>query len=204
MELARSTVARLALAGMVVAVAVTGCANTPAPGPSPSPSFPTPASSPSATSTPSPAQPTDYSALLISLSDIGPGFTTLQPPVLNPNGSTGVAQLFTSVDGSRRLADTILIADSPTRAAAVLDRIKDHSAAQVTGALQPADVGVNGSTVSGIAPDHSQAVTMVLFTEGRTVVNLTFESAPDDPVESDYVLDVARKQDATIQSGFPS
>jgi hypothetical protein len=43
-----------------------------------------------------------------------------------------------------------------------------------------------------------------MFTEGKAFAVLEFESPPNDPVPSDVVLDLGRKQDAAIKSGLPA
>ena len=42
-----------------------------------------------------------------------------------------------------------------------------------------------------------------MFTEGKAFVSIDFESPANDPVPQDFVLDVARKQDAAIKAGLP-
>src|SRR5271156_260074 len=163
MELARKTFVVWAVATIGVGAAATGC-GTDKKSSSPSSSA---ASSSAASST---AQPSDYSALLIKPTDIGGDLTAPQPPVLNPNGAAGVAQLFANADNSRRIGDTILIVADPATAAAGLDHTKRNYTSKVSGTWQPAledgDVGSNGSMISGTSPDNSQAVTVLLFTEG--------------------------------------
>jgi len=176
MELARKTFVVWAVATIGVGAAATGC-GTDKKSSSPSSSA---ASSSAASST---AQPSDYSALLIKPTDIGGDLTAPQPPVLNPNGAAGVAQLFANADNSRRIGDTILIVADPATAAAGLDNTKSNYTSKVSGTWQPADVGSNGSMISGTSPDNSQAVTVLLFTEGKALVNLEFDSAPNDPID---------------------
>ncbi len=45
---------------------------------------------------------------------------------------------------------------------------------------------------------------MLLFTEGKALVNLEFDSAPSDPIDTDIAKDIGRKQDAAIKKGLPS
>jgi serine/threonine protein kinase len=80
----------------------------------------------SAVTSPSRALPTDYSPLLIKPSDIGGDLNAPQPPVLNPNGAPGVAQLFATADNSRRIGDTILIVADPATAAAGVENTKTN------------------------------------------------------------------------------
>ena len=200
MELARMTVARWAAGTIVVVIAITGCANNK----TASPPSPGAAASPTGSVThPSPAPLADYSALLIKASDIGGDLTTPQPPVLNPNNAPGVAQLFATADNSRRIGDTILIAADPATAAAGLENTKTNYAGKVSGTWQPVDVGSNGAMISGNSPDNPQAVTVLLFTEGKALVSLEFDSAPNDPIDPGVAADIGRKQAAAIKNGLP-
>jgi hypothetical protein len=204
MELARVTVAGWAVATLVVGAAITGCGNgNKVSSPSSSGASSSSAGS-SAAASPSAGQPADYSALLIKASDIGGDLTTPQPPVLNPNGAPGVAQLFANADNTRRIGDTILVVADAATAAAGVTNTKGNYGSKVTGTWQPADVGSNGAIISGTSPDNSQAVTVLLFTEGKALVNLEFDSAPNDPIDLDVAKDIGRKQDAAIKSGLPN
>jgi hypothetical protein len=207
MELARITVAGWAVATVVVGAATTGCGNdhnTSSPSTSAtSTSAASSSTGSSAVTSPSPGQPSDYSNLLIKPSDIGADFTTPQPPVLNPNNAAGVAQLFANADNSRRIGDTILIVADPTVAAAGIENTKANYAGKVSGTWQPVDVGSNGAMISGNAPGNSQAITVLLFNEGKALVNLEFDSSPNDPIDPGVATDIGRKQDAAIKSGLP-
>jgi len=57
--------------------------------------------------------------------------------------------------------------------------------------------------LSGTSADKSMAVTVVLFTEGKALVNLEFDGAPNDPIDAGVAADIARKQDAAIKNGLP-
>jgi hypothetical protein len=207
MEAARMAGTGWAVATILVGAAVAGCGNqhtAPAPPSSTSPEASAPSTSESGTVTnPAQAQPTDYSVLLIKASDIGPDITTPQPPVLNPNNAAGVAQLFTNPDNSRRIGDTILIVADPAAAAAGVDNTKNNYAGRVSGTWQPVDVGSNGVMISGTSPDNAQAVTVLLFTEGKALVNMEFDSLPDQPMDPGAVTDIGRKQDAAIKDNMP-
>ncbi|HET7073488.1 MAG TPA: hypothetical protein VFI55_05320 [Mycobacterium sp.] len=204
MELARITVAGWAVATAVIATATAGCGNDHNASSPSSSSSATSSTSSSTVTSPAPGQPSDYSSLLIKASDIGGDLTTPQPPVLNPNNAAGVAQLFANADNSRRIGDTILIVADPAAAVAGLENTKTNYAGRVTGTWQPVNVGSNGAMISGTSPDNSQAVTVLLFTEGKALVNLEFDSAPNDPIDAAVATDVGRKQDAAIKSGLPS
>jgi hypothetical protein len=200
MEVARVTIAGWAVATLVVGTAISGCGNDKK---ASSPSSSGAAGSSSAASS-SAAQPTDYTNLLIKAGDIGGDLTAPQPPVVNPGGQTGVAQLFANADNSRQIGDTILIAADAATAAAGLQNTKGNYASKVSGAWQPADVGSNGSIISGTSADNSKAITVLLFTEGKALVNMEFDSAPNDPIDLDVAKDIGRKQDAAIKSGLPN
>jgi hypothetical protein len=207
-ELAQIAVAGWAVATIVVGTAITGCGNhnkTSSPSASATSSSGAASSTGSSTVTgPSPGKPTDYSALLIKPRDIDGDFIAPQPPVLNPNNAPGVAELFANADNSRRIWDTISIVADPAAAAAELDNTKTGYAGKVSGTWQPVDVGSNGAMISGTSPDNSQAVTVLLFTEGKALVNLEFDSAPNDPIDPGVATDIGRKQDAAIKGGLPS
>jgi hypothetical protein len=47
-------------------------------------------------------------------------------------------------------------------------------------------------------------VTVLLFTEGKAFTNLEFDSAPNDPVPTQFVTDVGQKQDTAIKNGLHS
>jgi hypothetical protein len=204
MKLARITVAGWAVAA-VAGAATTGCGDYHHS--SPSPTLPTGATSTTgsgAVTSPSPGQQTDYSNLLIKAGDIGGDFTTPQPPVLNPNNAAGVAQLFANADNSRRIGATILIVADPKVAAAGIENTKANYAGKVSGTWQPVDIGTNGAMISGSAPGNSQAITVVLFNEGKALVNLEFDSAPNDPIDPGVAIDIARKQDAAVKGALPA
>lgn len=208
MKFARITGAGCVVVAVAVGAATTGCGGNHEDRETSSPSGTSPGAAASSTGSspvtgPSPGHPTDYSSLLIKPSDIGGDFTTPQPPVLNPNNAAGVAQLFVNPDNSRRIGDTILIAADPATAAAGIDNTKTNYGGKVSGTWQSVDVGSNGAMISGNSPDNSQAVTVLLFTEGKALVNLEFQGAPDDPIDPGVATDIGRKQDAAIKNGLP-
>jgi len=100
-------------------------------------------------------------------------------------------------------ATPYLIVADPAAAAAGLENTKGNYAGKVSGTWQPVDVGSNGTMISGTAPDNSQAVTVLLFTEGKALVNLEFDSAANDPIDPGVATDIGRKQDVAIKNGLP-
>ncbi|KAA0082070.1 hypothetical protein CIW52_18600 [Mycolicibacterium sp. P9-64] len=153
------------------------------------------------------AASTDYAKLLIAASDIvAPGDTfTAQEPTMNPNGAPGVATVFSNGGDTREIGDTILVLPDAAGAATAL---KGATAALGTsvvgGAPAPASVGSDSVMVSGASPDGAKAVTVLLFTQGPAFVTLEFDSAAEDPVPPEFVLDVADKQDQKVTAGLGS
>jgi hypothetical protein len=124
--------------------------------------------------------------------------------VLNPTNTAGVAQLFANSDNRRRIGDTILIVASPAIAAVAAANTRANYGGKVIGSWQPIDVGSNGAMLSGTSPDKSRAVTVLLFTEGRALVNLEFDSAPDDPIDNAVATEIGRKQADAIKAALPN
>jgi hypothetical protein len=140
---------------------------------------------------------------LISASDIGAD-TTLGPPEQNPGGVAGVAVTFANTSKTHTISDLLVVF---TDAASAAQGAKDRPSSlgkYVTGTAQPFEVGTNGITVVGPSPDNTKAVTYVVFSEGKVVVDLEFDSGPNDAAPQDFVLDVAKKQDDAVKSRGPS
>ena len=204
MKIPMIALASLAATSMVVGVSVVGCASNKSSTTSSSGSA-TSAGSSTVASSSSSAAPADYTALLIRASDITlPGDTfTAQPPIQNPNGQPGVAQMFSNQNDTRHVGVTILIQPDADQAVSELDQEKAALCDMVKGGTPaPAAVGAGGTMVSGTAPDGSKAVTVLLFTEGKAFANLEFDSPPNDPVPPQFVTDVGNKQDAAIKNGL--
>ena len=45
-------------------------------------------------------------------------------------------------------------------------------------------------------------MTVLLFTEGKALVDLEFDSAPTDPIDPGIAAEVGRKQDIAIKNGL--
>ena len=205
MKIAMIALAGLAATSMVVGVSVAGCAGNKSSTTSSSGSATSSGSS--ATSSSSSAAAADYTALLIKASDITlPGDTfTGQPPIQNPNGQPGIAQIFSNQNDTRHVGDTILILPDPDQAVSELDEEKAALGDMVKGGTPaPAAVGTGGTIVSGTSPEGSKAVTVLLFTEGKAFTNLEFDSPSNDPVPPQFVTDVGQKQDTAIKNGLHS
>jgi hypothetical protein len=187
-----AAVAVRAVTAALVGVSVAGCAAsaTSAPPPAPTP----------ATTT----AHIDYANLLIRPTDInlpGDSFSTPAKPYYAVNG---VGMEFVNQDETRKINDTIwVLPDASGSQEKVNGALATVDHIVVGGAPQPVDVGSFGTLVSGTSPDGSTAQTVLVFAEGKAVVELQFESAKNDPVPTEFVMDVGRKQDSAIKSGLP-
>jgi hypothetical protein len=210
----RVVVVPLAVAGLALGLAVAGCSKGDEKSSSSSSSA-TSSAATSAASSESSAAPTmaaaagDYSSLLIKPESLpaGAGAFIGDPPVQNPNGVPGVAQLLHNADNTAMIGDTVLITDSPDKAAAALENSTKNLASEVTGTPAPlASVGPDATVTAGTSPDGSKAVTVLLFTVDNTIVSLEFDSAPGDmnPVPTDFVEQVGTLQADAIKTNLPN
>ncbi len=157
------------------------------------------------TTSSSPSAPlADYTYLLLPASDVGPDATATAAPMQNPAGVPGAAVTFTSPDHTRSIDDLVVVFLDPADAA---QSAKDHAGSYgkyVNAAPQPFDLGTNGLIAVGQSPDNSKAVTYLTFAEGKVVVDLEFDSAPNDPAPPDTVREIARKQDELAKNRQPA
>ncbi|SPM36445.1 hypothetical protein VC42_02935 [Mycobacterium rhizamassiliense] len=198
MHLARTFGIAVALTGALTAV--TACGSGEKPSPSSTKSSGSPAATTPSTTPAGSAALGDYTYLLIQASDVGHNFTAVGPPTQDPGGGAGAGQNFGSPDHTRTISDTIYVSIDPTVA---LQSESDRLSAfpkYVATPPEPFEIGTNGWMGVGKSPDKSKAVTYLVFAEGRAVVAMEFDSALDDPVMQEFVLDVARKQDGAVKS----
>jgi hypothetical protein len=151
------------------------------------------------------AQPSDYTTLLIKASDIdAPDAFTASPPVNNPNGQQGATTTFTDQDHSHTIIDTIVVSLDPAAAANELDSAKQQHHETLLAKPLSAEVGVDGTTITGTSQDHTKGVTVLLFTEGKAFVTLEFDGPTYALAPPEFVLDVGHKQDEAIKKGLGS
>ncbi|MGV0804412.1 hypothetical protein [Mycolicibacterium setense] len=193
--------------GVAAAVIGTAAACTPAENSPPTPWAPVPTSSSPTAAPKSPkSQPSDYSHLLLQAEDVSvpPDTFTARSSNVNPDGQSGASALFVNADDTRAIADTILIYPDVATASATLKQASAAVSTMVTGGQpQPVPVGSNGTVIAGTAPDGSKAVTLLMFTQGRAVVRIEFDSTPDDPVSPQTVASVGRMQQIALRIGLP-
>jgi hypothetical protein len=143
------------------------------------------------------AAPGDFSTLPVDPNLITDSLAyTAAPPVFNPNGQPGVESVYTHRDGSRQITTTVLVLPDTQAAAAALDGARAQLAGEVSnGKTQSADVGSNGTMLTGMSSDGSKSVTILSFAQGDTATTIEFAGAPTDPAPPDLVLELGRKQD---------
>jgi len=211
MDIARLSATSLAVAALVIGVTASGCSKGDDSKSESSTSSASSTTSAEATSseesappeTSAPAEPTDYGKLLVPAADMGADTQTPGGIQLNPSGNPGAAQVYSSPDGKQQIIDTILVFPD---VAAADSNFKSNSATMnqvTTGAPEPVEVGDQGVMAIGTSPDGTKSVTAVLFSQGRALVSLNFEGAPDDAVPPDVAKDIATKQAALIADGLP-
>jgi hypothetical protein len=191
---------RIPLTVMAAAAVVTTLAGVSAVGCSSHSTSSTPSSG-SGTTTHAPVS--DYTKLLIKSSDIkAPDAFTAGPTTKDPNGQLGATTTFTDQDQSHVIIDTIQILLNPEAAANQLDSAKAIHHESLLAKPLGADVGVGGVTISGLSPDRSKGVTVLLFTEGKALVTLEFDGPSFALAPMDFVTDVGQKQDEAIKKGL--
>jgi hypothetical protein len=146
----------------------------------------------------------DLNKLLISADEIAaPGDVfAAQEPTLNPGGKPGVATVFSNAEDTREIGDTIFVLPDAAAANTALQGAVAAFASTVTGTPESADVGSSGTMVSGTSPDGAKSITVLVFTRGSAFTTLEFDGGPDDAVPAEFVLDVAKKQDAKLTAGL--
>jgi hypothetical protein len=200
----RSHTFGLVIATSVVAAVATGCATASSTSSAESPDTSIALSSP-AQSTPAGRVAPDYRRLLIEPGDINTRTDTfaIQSATTNPGGSDGASALFVNQHDTRAIGDTILILPDSAAATSTLNTTVSSIGTIVTGdSPQPSPVGTGGTVVSGSSLDGSKAMIVLLFTEGRAVVRMEFDSAPGDPIPPQVVTEVGKKQEIAIRTGL--
>lgn len=142
----------------------------------------------------------DYGALPVNPNAITDSSAYVpMAPVLNPDGQQGVEQEFTHRDGSRGITTTILVLPTPQDAAGSMGALRSGLASIVAEqASQPVPVGAGGTLVTGTSPDGTQSVSVLLFTEGNSAVEVQFDGPTNDPVPADLATQYGQDQATAI------
>jgi hypothetical protein len=192
MRIPRTVLAAAAVVTTLAGVSAVGCSSHS--------TSSTPSSGPGTTTH---APVSDYTKLLIKASDIkAPDAFTAGPTTKDPNGQLGATTTFTDQDQSHVIIDTIQILLNPEAAANQLDSAKSIHHESLLAKPLGADVGVGGVTISGLSPDRSKGVTVLLFTEGKALVTLEFDGPSFALAPVEFVTDVGQKQDEAIKKGL--
>jgi hypothetical protein len=169
------------------------------------PAAPTlPAFTPTTTSSAA-AQPADYSRLLLTAADLSDHEDTFTQRSSTPDadGTPGASAFFVNAEDTRAITDTIVVYPNPQAATAALQQVvADPSAVISGGTPQPFPVGTGGTLLRGTAPDGSKDVTLLVFTEGRALVRLRFESATGDATTDPFVANVGKMQQIALRTGL--
>ncbi|OAN35767.1 hypothetical protein [Mycolicibacterium iranicum] len=217
MDIARASATGMTIAALAIGIAITGCSKgddstsesaSSSVGSSTSsadagPSETTAAETTAAEETSAPAEPSDYGSLLLPPSDMGSSIETPGGIQLNPGGNPGAAQVYQSADSDQRIIDTILVFPDVAAAGSNFESNSATLNSVVTGAPTPIEVGDQGVMAAGTSPDGAREVTVILFTQGKALVSLNFESAPGDPVPAEIATEIANMQAAAIKGGLP-
>jgi hypothetical protein len=194
MRIPPPVIAAMAIAATMVGVSAAGCSTGSKPSTPPQ----------GATTTKRPAI-SDYTTLLIKAGDIkAPDAFTAGPATKDPNGQQGATVTFTDADHSHSIVDTIAILPDIEAAASALDSAKATHRETLQAKSLRVEVGVGGVTVTGLSPDHSKGVTMLLFTEGKALVTMEFDGPSFALAPQEFVTDVGQKQDEVIKQALGS
>lgn len=210
MKISQTRTVGLLAAGLLVGTAVVGCGSDDKGSDSSSSS--SSSSSAAATSSAAASETTsaaataapagDYTKLLLKPSDIDPSFTATEPQI-NPNGLQGIVQAMSNPQ-NQTIVFAVVVNEDAAGALKALESAKAELPKEVDGAPQPADVGDggNGIIVAGKSPDGTKSVTEVYFTQGKALANIEFTSTPNDPVQPETALTVAKMQDTQIKNNL--
>ena len=194
MRIPPPAIATMAIAATLVGVSAAGCSSDSKPS----------TSAPGSTTTTRPAI-SDYTTLLIKAGDIkAPDAFTAGPATKDPNGQQGATVTFTDADHSHSIIDTIAILPDIEAAASALDSAKATHRESLQAKSLRVEVGVGGVTVTGLSPDHSQGVTVLMFTEGKALVTMEFDGPSFALAPQEFVTDVGQKQDEVIKKALGS
>lgn len=145
------------------------------------------------------AAPIDYTTLPVDPNVITDSVAYhADPPLLNPEGKSGIEVVYTHRDGTRAITDMVFVLPDPQAATVALDVSRGDVLADIPGASsRPIAIGQNGTLITGRAT-NGQAASVLIFTEGPAVAAVRFNGAAGDPVPLDLVTGYGKQQDANI------
>ncbi|WP_445168232.1 hypothetical protein ACTXG7_02230 [Mycolicibacterium sp. Dal123E01] len=208
----KRTAVRLALVGMALGLVVAGCGkdeDSSSKSTSASSSAASSASSSAAaTSTSGAAAPAaaDLTALLMKPESIPPtpaGPFVGDKPEVDSSATPSVTQTYQS--GGNVITALVLLAPDPEQAAGSIEKVmtSDAITSKIKGPLAPApNVNKTAMVVNGTSADGSASMSVLAFSEGRAVAQLTFVGKLGDPVSADYLDTVGVIQLDAIQQNL--
>lgn len=126
-------------------------------------------------------------------------------PVLDPGGQQGVEQVFNHRDGSRGITTKILVLSSPQAATDAMNAWRDGLGAVVTNPTTASvDVGTAATWATGLSPNGSQSVGVLMFTRGNAAVDVEFDGPVNDPVPADLATQYGKDQVAALDQQLGS
>lgn len=142
----------------------------------------------------------DYGALPVNPNVITDSTAYIPtPPVSDPDGQQGVRQEFDHRDGSRGITTTILVLPSAQAATDAMNAWRDGLGSVVANPTSgPVPVGAGGTWVTGVSPNGTQSVGVLMFTRGNAAVDVQFDGPLNDPVPPDLATQYGDDQVAAI------
>lgn len=195
-------------ASALVVIGISGCTSGAVSSPAPStlPGLPT---APATTTIGKPAAPTpeaaDYRSLLLWAADLSDAEDTFNERSRDaePNGSPGASAFFVNDEDNRAISDTVLVYPDAETATATLQQAAGTLPTLVVGGTPtPIAVGTDGVVTAGTDPEANKSVTLLLFTEGRALVRLEFQSAAGNPTTDQFVYNVGKMQQIALRVGL--
>ncbi|MCG7597402.1 hypothetical protein [Mycobacterium sp. PSTR-4-N] len=121
------------------------------------------------------------------------------PPVLDPGGQQGVEQVFNHRDGTRGITTKILVLSSPQAATDAMNAWRDGLGGVVADPKsEPVDVAPGAMWATGLSPNGSQSVGVLMFTRGNAAVDVEFDGPANDPVPADLATQYGKDQVAAL------
>lgn len=193
---------------VLAAVVLSGCTPTDTAGvtaQSSAPTLPTVPFAPSTSKAPVVPEAADYRNLLLTaaeLSDTDDTFTQ-HSQESHPNGMPGASAFFVNDTDNRAISDTFLVYKDAATATATLKQVSGTLPSLVDGGSPTAvPVGTDGVMIKGSYPDQAKDVTLMLFTQGKALVRLEFQSANGDPTTDQFVIRVGKMQQVALRVGL--
>ncbi|MGU3655099.1 hypothetical protein [Mycolicibacterium sp. A43C] len=192
----------LAAAALLV-IGLTACAPTepsaPSSAPPTLPAFTTTSAAPTTS-----AAAADYTRLLVTAADLSDAEDTFTERHMeaSPGGLPGASAFFVNAQDTRAISATVLVYDDPGTAATALKEARGTLGNRVKGNPMPGGVGPDSVMVRGIDPDEAKDITVLMFTQGRALARLEFQSAGGDATTDGFVTTVGKMQQISLRSGL--